>query len=140
MKAKPLASPVSVATFNEPVKSWSAADFQSRREQLSETGKHKPEVLKPTEKIVPAQTLEAMTNSLCFAQIAGMTDESEFVRYGAASLKTGAINSNNGEKINVGCLVEREMNVQTNAVRVTARQIYPTAKAAIFASARPLVN
>lgn len=140
MKDNTVLLPISVATFNEPLKSLSAADFQARWEQLGEPGKNKQEVLKPTQKIVPAQILEAMTNSLCFAQITGMPDESEFVRYGAASLKTGAINNNNGEKINVGCLVKIEMNVQKNAVRVTARTIYPNATAAIFECARSLLN
>ena len=67
-----------------------------------------------------------------------MPDESEFVRYGAASLRTGAVGPN-GEKVSVGCLVKIEMNVQSNQVRVTARTLHKDATAAVFENAKSLL-
>ena len=72
--------------------------------------------------IIPAMVVEGMSKSLQFGVVNGMPDESEFVRYGAASLRTGAVGLN-GEKVSVGCLVKIEMNVQSNQVRVTAHAL-----------------
>jgi hypothetical protein len=129
--------PVNTATFNEPL-SLPAADFSTRWEQLQGQGQHKQEVFKPPTRIVPALVYEGMTKSLRFGPVIGMPDESEFVRYGACSLRTGSAGPN-GEKISVGCLVKIEMNVQSNAVRVSARTLHPAATLAVFESARSLL-
>lgn len=129
--------PVTTATFNEPLV-LPATDFSTRWEQLQGEGQHKQEVFKPPSRIVPALVYEGMTKSLRFGPVTGMPDESEFVRYGACSLRTGALGPN-GEKISVGCLVKIEMNVQSNAVRVTARTLHPAATTAVFESARALL-
>ena len=136
-RSNTLKLPVNTATFNEPLV-LPATDFSTRWEQLQGEGQHKQEVLKPPNRIVPALVYEGMTKSLRFGPVTGMPDESEFVRYGACSLRTGALGPNN-EKISVGCLVKIEMNVQSNAVRVTARTIHPAATTAVFESARSLL-
>lgn len=66
-----------------------------------------------------------------------MPDESEFVLYGAAQLRTGAVN--NGQKVSIGCLAKIEMNVQANAIRVTFRTQFPAATAAILQTAKALL-
>ena len=48
-----------------------------------------------------------------------------------ASVVAGALTPA-GEKINVGCLVKIEMNVQVNAMRVTLRTLHPAATLAIL--------
>ena len=68
-----------------------------------------------------------------------MPDETEYVVYGASLLKTGAMGPNN-EKISVGCLVKIEMNVQSNAIRLTARTHHPAATNSIFECARGLLS
>lgn len=67
-----------------------------------------------------------------------MPGESEFVLHGASSLRTGAVGPT-GDKISVGCLVKVEMNVQSNAIRVTTRTLHPAATAAIMATAKSLL-
>lgn len=67
-----------------------------------------------------------------------MPDGSEFIIYGSASLKTGA-RTPSGEKINVGCLVKIEMNVQANAMRVTFRTLHPAASSALLETAKALL-
>jgi AP-2 complex subunit alpha len=70
--------------------------------------------------------------------VSGLPDESEFVLYGAASLRTGSTTPT-GEKISVGCLVKIEMNVQSNAIRVTTRALHPQASIAVMATAKALL-
>ncbi len=138
-KSNTLQLPVNTATFNEPLV-LPPSDFSTRWEQLQGEGQHKQEVFKPPNRIVPALVFEGMTKSLRFGPVTGMPDESEFVRYGACSLRTGALAPGpNQEKISVGCLVKIEMNVQSNAVRVTARTLHPAATTAVFESARSLL-
>lgn len=67
-----------------------------------------------------------------------MPDESEYVLYGASSLRTGSLTPA-GEKISVGCLVKIEMNVQSNAIRVTTRTLHPQASVAVMATAKTLL-
>ena len=136
-RSNKLLLPVNTSTFNEPL-SLNPGDFSARWDQLQGEGQHKQEVFKPPTRIVPAMVVEGMNKSLRFGLVNGMPDESEFVRYGAASLRTGALGPN-GEKVSVGCLVKIEMNVQSNAVRVTARTLHPAATAAVFESARTLL-
>lgn len=62
-----------------------------------------------------------------FAHITGLPDSSENVVYGAASMRTGAINASNNEKISVGCLIKVEMNIPAKALRVTCRTVSPVA-------------
>ncbi len=68
-----------------------------------------------------------------------MPGESEFVIHGAASLRTGTLTAA-GDKISIGCLAKVEMNVQTNAIRVTVRTLHPAATAAIMATAKALLG
>jgi hypothetical protein len=129
--------PILTSTFNEPLQ-LSAQDFSQRWEALSEPGKQVQEVLSPSRDIVPANVAAGMVSSLKFGRITGMPDESDFVIYGASLLRTGAPGPN-GEKINVGCLVKIEMNVQAKKMRVTARTVHPAASAALFACAKTLL-
>jgi hypothetical protein len=76
--------------------------------------------------------------ALKFGRVSGLPDESEFVLYGAASLRTGSLTPT-GEKINVGCLVKLEMNVQSNAIRVTVRTLHPQASIAVMNTAKSLL-
>jgi hypothetical protein len=129
--------PIFTATFNEPL-ALTAADFSQRWEALAEPGKQLQEILSPSEDIVPANVAKGMVASLKFGRVTGMPDESEFVIYGASLLRTGA-QGPNGEKINVGCLVKIEMNVQAKKLRVTARTVHPAATSALFACAKLLL-
>jgi hypothetical protein len=76
--------------------------------------------------------------TLKFGRVQGLPDSSDFVIYGAASLKTGA-RTPTGEKINVGCLVKIEMNLQANALRVTLRTLHPAASSALMDTAKALL-
>ncbi|RYG69674.1 hypothetical protein EON64_02140 [archaeon] len=73
-----------------------------------------------------------------FSRVASVPDASDYIVYGAASLKTGA-RAPNGDKINVGSLVKLEMNVQANAMRVTVRTVHPAASSALLQTARSLL-
>ena len=66
-----------------------------------------------------------------------MPDESEYVLYGASSLRTSALTPT-GEKITVGCLTKIEMNVQANALRVTFKTLHPAATAALMHTIKSL--
>lgn len=66
-----------------------------------------------------------------------MPDGTEFVIYGACSLRTGAKNPA-GEAISVGCMTKIEMNVQANALRVTVRTVHPAASTAIMETVKGL--
>jgi hypothetical protein len=73
-----------------------------------------------------------------FARVHGMPDESDFVVYGAASMKTGAM-SPTGDKISLGVLVKIEMNVQANALRITVRSVHPAATSAVMQTSKSLL-
>jgi len=53
------------------------------------------------------------TQMLKFARVEGLPDATEFVVYGAATLRTGVLGED-GEKVGIDCLVKIEMNVQAN--------------------------
>ena len=76
--------------------------------------------------------------ALKFGRVVGVPGESDFVIHGAASLRTGAVTPT-GEKISIGCLVKLEMNVQSNAIRVTTRTLHPAASLAVMATAKTLL-
>jgi hypothetical protein len=130
--------PVFVATFNEPLP-LVGADFSSRWDLLVAPGQEAVEVFSPAGPVVPESVLAALTQSLKFAHASGLPDESEYVLYGAASLRTGAL-APSGEKISVGCLAKVEMNVQANALRVTFRTIHPVASQALMTTAKTLMS
>lgn len=69
--------------------------------------------------------------------MSGLPDSSEYVIYGAASMRTGA-KSPSGDNISVGCLAKLEMNVQANALRVTLRTVHPAASAALMETIKTL--
>jgi hypothetical protein len=75
---------------------------------------------------------------LNFALIPSVQGSSDFVVYGAASLRTGAMSAA-GQKMNVGCLSKLEINVQMNAIRVTIRALHPAASAAMLATVKSLL-
>ena len=87
--------------------------------------------LQTTATTLPSQTLK-------FGRVEGLPDATEFVIYGAASLRTGAL-SEAGEKISVGCMAKIEMNVQANAMRVTLRSVHPAASQAILQTVKNLL-
>ena len=64
----------------------------------------------------------------------GLADASEFVIYGASTLRTGALSAS-GEKLSVGCMVKIEMNVQAN----TLRSVHPAATQAILQTVKNLL-
>jgi len=130
--------PINTATFNEPLQ-LTGADFSVKWNQLTAPGQQKIAVLNPTTPISPANVLAGMTKALKFGKVTNMPDETEFIIYGASSLKTEAVGPT-GEKISVGCLVKIEMNVQRNAMQVTARTLHPAATASIFECARALLS
>ena len=116
-----------------------SADFNSKWNQLTAAGQHKQEVFRPAVAIAPASVVNGLTKALKFGKVTGMPDESEYVVYGASSLKTGAPGPS-GDKISVGCLVKIEMNVQSNAIRLTSRTLHPAATAAVFECARSVLS
>ncbi len=73
-----------------------------------------------------------------FHRVTGTPDSSEFVMYGAASLRTGTVNPS-GEKITIGCLAKIEINMQANALRVTIRTVHPGATSAILQTTKTLL-
>lgn len=75
---------------------------------------------------------------LKFGGISNVPGASDFVLYGAASLRTGA-QAASGEKINVGCLAKIEINVQHSAVRVTMRTLHPAASTAMLQTVKGLL-
>jgi len=137
-RSNTISLPVLATSFNEPL-SLSAADFTARWDQLVGPGQQLQEVFSPSNRIVAAQVTAGMTSALRFGRITGMPDESEYVIYGAASLRTGAVQPS-GEKISVGCLVKIEMDVGRNALRITARTLHPAATQTLFACARSLLG
>lgn len=54
---------------------------------------------------------------------------------GAASLRTGAVNQQNGEKITFGCLIKIE-HTGPNTILVTTRTVSPASTAAILQTVR----
>ncbi len=80
--------------------------------------------------------------ALKFGRIKGMPDETEFVIYGAATLRTGVAAPGGGpnDKVSIGCLIKIEMNVQANALRVTSRTIHPSATGAMMQTAKSLLS
>lgn len=129
---------ISVTTFIEPL-ILSGADFSARWDQLQGNGQHAQQVFNPSQAVVPARIAEALTSLLQFGRVTGMPDESEFVIYGAGSLRTGSLTPT-GEKISVGCLVKIEMNVQANALRLTIRTLHPAATAALQSTGKALLG
>lgn len=77
--------------------------------------------------------------TLKFARIEGLPDSTEFVVYGAATLRTGTVNEATGDKVSIGCMVKIEMNVQANAMRVTLRCVQPAASQAILRTVKSLL-
>eukprot|EP00981_Chlorochromonas_danica_P010260 scaffold3058_cov165-Ochromonas_danica.AAC.51 len=129
--------PLTVSSFNEPIP-MEGNDFSARWGQLVGAGQERQEVLKPPYPIVPSQIQAALQSTLKFCRVQGLPDSSDYVIYGAASLKTGA-RTPAGEKINVGCLAKIEMNVQANAMRVTLRTLHPAASNALMETAKELL-
>jgi hypothetical protein len=76
---------------------------------------------------------------LKFGRVLGLQDATDYVIYGASSLRTGA-KGPNGEKINVGSLIKIEMNVQSNALRVTLRTVHPAATTALMETTKSIFS
>jgi hypothetical protein len=129
--------PMLVTSFNEPMTTLSPADFQTRWNALTQAGQEVQQVLRPSYPIVPAQIHNALSSTLRFGRINGLPDSTEYVIYGACSLRTGAKNPA-GENISVGCMTKIEMNVQANALRVTVRTVHPAASTAIMETVKGL--
>lgn len=129
--------PILVIVFNEPL-SLGGEDFMNRWKMLVSPGQEVQEILKPVQMIIPSQIHNALVSVLKFGRVLDIADCSEFVIYGASSLRTGALTPT-GEKINVGCLVKIEMNVQSNAMRVTLRTIHPAASVSILQTIKSLL-
>lgn len=132
-----LAFPLVISSFNEPLASLSAADFQTRWNALTQAGQEVQQVLRPSYPVVPSQILNALSSTLRFGHVTGLPDSTEYVIYGASSLRTGAKNAA-GENISVGCMAKIEMNVQANALRVTLRTVHPAASAALMETVKGL--
>lgn len=124
--------PISMATFNEAMP-LPAPEFMAKWEQLVAPGLQEQQVLSRGATIVPEEILLGLTALLRFSYVRGVPGESEFVLHGAASLKTGATTPA-GDKINLGCLVKIEMNVQSSALRITVRTMHPAASLALMAT------
>lgn len=136
-RSNSLALPVLVTTFNEPL-SIPGPDFVTRWESLTAPGLQQQEVFNPSQRILPNVVHGMLTTALKFGRVVGVPGESDYVVHGAASLRTGAVTAT-GEKISIGCLVKLEMNVQSNAVRVTVRTLHPAASLAVMATAKALL-
>jgi hypothetical protein len=72
-----------------------------------------------------------------FSRVEGIPGSSEYVIYGASSLRTGAKTAT-GDKINVGCLAKLEINVQANAIRVTFRTLHPAATTSLMETVKSI--
>lgn len=131
--------PITVTSFNEPL-NLNSTDFGSRWQMLVQPGQEAVEVFYPSNPINPSQVHAALGSALKFGRIKGMADESDFVIYGAATLRTGAVVPGGTDKVSIGCLIKIEMNVQANAFRITTRTIHPSATSAIMATAKELLS
>mmetsp|Transcript_28020 Transcript_28020/g.39890 ORF Transcript_28020/g.39890 Transcript_28020/m.39890 type:complete len:1087 (+) Transcript_28020:36-3296(+) len=129
--------PLLLTSFIEPL-ALSGDDFSARWQMLVGAGQESQEILKPLRPLVPGEVQAALVTVLRLGRINGIADSSEYVIYGAGSLRTGAVTST-GEKINVGCLAKIEMNVQANAMRVTLRTLHPAATAALLQATKFLL-
>jgi hypothetical protein len=74
-----------------------------------------------------------------FALVSGLPDSSETVVYGVSTLRTGAINHANNEKISVGCLIKIEMNIPAKALRITCKTLSQSATTALMQSAKSIL-
>lgn len=141
-RSNTFALPVAVTTFNEPIATLNGDQFQTRWSSLTgasvQPGQEMQEVLKPKQPIKPAEIAHAFGSTLKFHRVSGLPDASEFILYGAASLRTGTLAAN-GDKVTIGCLAKLEMNVQANALRVTVRTVHPAATSAIMQTAKTLL-
>lgn len=134
-----LTLPVLLTSFNEPL-AVSAPDFITRWGQLLTPDLEAQAVVKLPGALVPSFiTNIVLQNCLHFALIPGLPDSSEFVVYGAASLRTGALTAT-GEKIALGSLVKLEMNVQAGAIRVTLKTVHPAATAALMQTIKAFLS
>lgn len=130
--------PVTLFSFNEPI-ALNANDFASRWQQLTTPGLEGQEIFKASAPIVPAQINAALTNILKCSKVVGLPDSSDFIIYGASSLRTGSL-SPAGEKISIGCLLKIEMNVQTGSIRMTTRTLHPAATTASLQTAKVFLS
>jgi hypothetical protein len=153
--------PLTVVSFNEPLK-LSGADFKARWAILSNPGQEAVEVFNPSHTVTVQSVVRALGSVsqlltftilmnvflktamlLCFQALKffNVTEgvESEPAVLGAASLRTGSLNSA-GEKITVGCLIKIEVNEQSNALRVTVRTVNVAATVAVMQTAKALLS
>eukprot|EP01035_Chromulina_nebulosa_P020330 gene20330-26390_t len=126
--------PLFVTTFNEPL-TLPAQDFANRWIQAAQN--EGQEIVKPLSPIHPPTIHAALSGVFKYSRILGLPDESDYVIYGAATLRTGTIA--NGEKISVGSLVKIEMNIQANAMRITVRALHPAVTSAVIDTVKLLL-
>lgn len=132
--------PIAVTTFNEQL-TLNGPDFGSRWSKLTGPGQEAVEVFYPSAPINATQIHQALSSALRFGRATGMPDESNYVIYGGATLRTGtAVPGHPSDKVSIGCLIKIEMNIEANALRVTTRTIHPSATSAIMQTAKALLS
>eukprot|EP00594_Rhizosolenia_setigera_P012913 CAMPEP_0178977564 /NCGR_PEP_ID=MMETSP0789-20121207/24565_1 /TAXON_ID=3005 /ORGANISM="Rhizosolenia setigera, Strain CCMP 1694" /LENGTH=640 /DNA_ID=CAMNT_0020666989 /DNA_START=931 /DNA_END=2853 /DNA_ORIENTATION=- len=130
----PLRLPIVATCFMEPVTLEPAA-FMQRWKSLEGQDRECQEVVKAPPNIVPIdedhmqKIAHMITEGLKFGRCRGC-DPTPWTVSGAATFRTGA-KDQNGNNINVGCLVRVEANPQAGAFRVTTRTLHPLCSKAV---------
>lgn len=130
----PLRLPIVATCFMEPVTLEPAA-FMQRWRSLEGNDRECQEVVK-TPPSAPSidedymkRIAKIITDGLKFGRCKGC-DPTPWTVSGAATFRTGS-KDNNGNNINVGCLVRVEANPQAGAFRVTTRTLHPLCSKAV---------
>jgi len=132
--------PVTVMSFNEPL-ALNFADFNSRWNMLVGPGQEGVEEFRPSHTVDKDGVAKALSSALKFHRVSdGLPMGSDNVVYGSASLRTGTVKENSGEKITLGCLIKIEINAQSNVLRVTSRTVLPAATTATIQTAKTLLS
>ena len=130
----PLRLPIVATCFMEPVTLEPSA-FMQRWKSLEGNDRECQEVVKapPSAPSIDEEYMDRVakiiTSGLKFGRCAGC-DPTPWTVSGAATFRTAA-KDQNGNNINVGCLVRVEANPQAGAFRVTTRTLHPLCSKAV---------
>lgn len=129
----PLRLPIVATCFMEPV-TLAPEAFMQRWKSLEGQDRECQEVLKaPPDTAIDAKYMDKIaliiTDGLKFGRCQGC-DVTPWTVSGAATFRTGA-KDNQGNTINVGCLVRVEANSQAGMFRVTTRTLHPLCSKAV---------
>lgn len=130
----PLRLPIVATCFMEPVTLEPSA-FMQRWRSLEGQDRECQEIVKtpisapPIDEEYMKRIAHIITDGLQFGRCKGC-DPTPWTVSGAATFRTGS-KDDNGNNINVGCLVRVEANPQAGAFRVTTRTLHPLCSKAV---------